>query len=234
MKKIAIMQPYFVPYIGYFQMIKAVDVFVFYDDVNFMKSGWVNRNRVLVNNEAKYLTVPLIGSSSNKLINDIEVRKDSKEFLNLHKILYQNYSKAPYFENVLPIINLILQDNPETISQLAIKSIISICEYLKIKTQFKVSSVDFINSKGLKRTERLLDICEKSQADQYINAIGGVELYDKKDFSDRKITLSFIKSQSITYKQFSNDFIPWLSIIDVLVFNSIEEINVMVDQYELI
>nr|WP_317632845.1 WbqC family protein [uncultured Flavobacterium sp.] len=234
MKKVAVMQPYFVPYIGYFQMIKAVDVFVFYDDVNYIKGGWINRNRIKVGNEAKYFTVPLINSSPNRLIKDIEVKTDSKEFLSLRKTIIQNYSKAPYFKTVMPLIDRILLVKEQTISNLAIDSIKIVCDYLKITTKFKVSSIDYSVSKGLERTERLFNICEELNASHYINAIGGFELYDKNSFSKKRINLSFIKSKPISYTQLKGEFLPWLSIIDVLMFNSLEDISLMMDQYELV
>lgn len=234
MTKVAVMQPYFMPYIGYFQMIKAVDYFVFYDDVNYIKGGWINRNRIKANNEAKYFTVPLISSSPNRLIKDIEVKTNSKEYANLKKTVIQNYAKAPYFEAVMPLIDRILVDESNTIAALAMQSIVVFSAYLHLQTTFKIASVDFSTTKGEERTQRLFSICSELNATTYINAIGGIELYDKDQFLTQDIQLQFIQSKGIVYNQNATTFIPWLSMLDVLMYNSVEEVNVMLDQYELI
>jgi len=232
--KIAIMQPYAFPYIGYFQMINAVEKFVFYDDVNYIKGGWVNRNQILNNNEKQYFTIPLVKASPNKLISEIEINIDSKEYLKLKQKIQLTYSKSPYFDKVSPLIEDILNKKYNRISEFAIKSTIEICNYLGIKTHFFVSSIDFAKTKGLDRAERLIEICRKENCNTYINAIGGQELYTKDYFSQHGIDLKFIKTNEIIYNQFKNDFIPWLSIIDVMMFNSVEEIQIMLDNFELL
>ncbi|UTF94156.1 WbqC family protein [Elizabethkingia anophelis] len=232
--KAGVMQPYFFPYIGYFQMIKAVDCFVFYDDVNYIKGGWINRNRILINNDAKYITVPLNEASSNKLINEICIKHESKEYRNIIKTIIQNYGKAPYFEEVFSLINKVINSDVKNISELAIKSVTEVCKYLNIETRFKISSEYFRDTKGLDRTQRLLAICKRLNAAQYINAIGGLELYSKKDFICENIELKFMQPSSVYYKQFGDEFFGGLSIIDVLMFNSPEEINIMLSQYKLI
>ncbi len=230
---VAIMQPYYMPYIGYFQMINAVDSFVFYDDVNFINRGWVNRNRILVNNEPSYITIPLLKASQNKLINEIEINYD-KNFDKITKTIQLNYKKSPFFERIYPLIVKDLTNKYKTISDLAINSCITSCQYLGIDTKFYISSRDFADTKSLDRAERLQTICKKLNANRYINAIGGEELYSKEGFLKQKIELKFIKSKPIEYKQFSNEFAPWLSIIDITMFNPKESIHKMLEQYELI
>lgn len=232
--KVAIMQPYFFPYIGYFQMIKAVDTFVFYDDVNYIKGGWINRNRILINQEAKYITVPLANSSSNKLINEIEIKKNAKELTTLYKSVYFNYKKAPHFSKVIKLLEEVMDGEELSISSLAIKSVRLVSNYLDLKTNFLISSKDFPSTRELERTERLLKICKNLDAVQYINAFNGRDLYSKEDFINRNIELNFLKPLEVNYNQYENKFVPWLSILDVLMFNSIEEVNEQLNKYELI
>lgn len=232
--KIAVMQPYIFPYIGYFQLINAVDYFVIYDDVNFIKGGWVNRNRILINGKDSFLTIPCINKSPNKLIKDVNVDVSSKEFKNLLKTICLAYKKSKHFNEVYPLIEDILKTKEVSIADLAVKSIKKICNYLDIKTEIKIASIDFHDSKGQERAERLITICEKLKSESYINAIGGVDLYQKEIFSQKGVKLNFLKTNQIIYEQFQNEFIPWLSIIDTLMFNSKEEIVVMLNNYDLV
>jgi hypothetical protein len=228
--KVAIMQPYFFPYIGYFSLIKVVDLFIFYDDVNYIKGGWVNRNRILINSEAKYLTLNVKNGSPNKLINEIEIDDNRQKLL---KTIEQNYKKAPYFKQVWPLLETNLKLKTTSLADIAINSVRSVTNYLGMQTKFEISSVSYPETKGLERSERLIQICRKTHADTYINAIGGIDLYDKNDFLKNHINLQFLKPQLLQYKQYKETFIPGLSIIDVLMFNSIEDINKMLDQYQL-
>ena len=229
------MQPYVFPYIGYFQMISAVDKFVFYDDVNFIKQGWVNRNRILSNGRDLLFSIPLEKVSSFTLIKDTRISKASyASWRNkFERTLFQNYRKSENFEQVSALIKSILEKDFNKISELAIYSVITISRYLGLKAEFIVSSEKYVNHE-LERTERLLDICKQENGRAYINAIGGVELYSKDEFKKHGIELSFIKSLPVEYKQFKNDFVPWLSIIDVLMFNSPEEVHNHLKGYELI
>jgi hypothetical protein len=231
MNKIAIMQPYIFPYIGYFQMVNAVDKFVFYDDVNYINRGWINRNRILINNEPKYITVELIKASQNKLINEIEVGNNINKLINSISLAYK---KAPYYKEVFPVIENCLNYQTNLISELAIQSVISVSEYLNLPTQFEVSSELYADSKGIDKADRLIHICKKNDATHYINAIGGIELYNKEYFSGKNITLKFIKCYLSSYKQFNDEFVPGLSIIDVLMFNDIESCQKILNQFELI
>lgn len=233
--KLAIMQPYFMPYIGYFQLIKMVDKFIFYDDVTFIKQGWINRNQILINNQAKMFSVPLANASSNILIKDVLIsdsayEKWKKSFLN--SILF-SYKKAKNYNQVSSLIESILEEKPQTISDLAIKSIIKVAQYLKLDTEFQISSETYSNTQ-LSGQDRVLDICKNENALTYVNPVGGMELYSKTIFKAKNIDLFFIKANKSVYKQFSDEFIPFLSIIDVLMFNNIDEINQQLDDFCLI
>lgn len=233
--KLAVMQPYIFPYIGYFQMIKAVDKFVFYDDVNFIKQGWINRNKILVSGQEFLFTVPLEGADSFRLISDTKIKERLYDNwkIKFRKTIDQSYKKAPFFAVVKELIDSIINKPPLSIGNLAIDSIVSVSKYLGIETEFVISSEAYQNQ-GLERQLRLVDICNLEKADHYINVLGGWELYSKKEFIKHGIHLNFIDILPIEYKQFKNEFVPWLSIIDVMMFNSTEEINQILDQYELV
>jgi hypothetical protein len=236
-KSIAVMQPYIFPYVGYFQLIKAVDEFVFYDDVNFIKQGWINRNKILINGKASVFTIPLLKASSFKLIKDTEINaglypKWKKKFL---KSIQQNYTKAEYFEPAYRIIENVLSKNSvTTISELAIHSVKSISDYLELDIKFYTSSEKFPQFFDLERTLRLKQICGALGADVYINSIGGQDLYNKEDFHKEGLNLNFINSALKPYQQFENEFVAGLSIIDVLMFNSKEEVNKMLKNFQVL
>ncbi|PXY44072.1 WbqC family protein [Flavobacterium hydrophilum] len=233
--KLAIMQPYLFPYIGYFQLINAVDAFVVYDDVNYIKQGWINRNNILVNNVSFLFTLPLANASSFATINSIKIDKKEyqiwvRKFL---KTLEQSYTKAPFFLEVFPLVKDLLESDNEKMVELINKSLFSITKYLNIKTRI-ITSSDIFNNNFLKGKERVVDICIQEKATDYINLIGGQELYSKDFFSNENIDLHFIKTNEIKYQQYNDNFVPWLSIIDIMMFNSPNEINVMLNNYQLI
>jgi len=221
---IAIMQPYFFPYIGYFQLINAVNKFVFYDDVNFIKRGWINRNKILINNQSNYFTIPCKDVSQNKLINQIGHALNDRSREKLLKKVSLSYRNAPFFNSVFPIIEKVVRFKSNLISDLAIESVETTCNYLKLHTSFEISSKKY-NNRDLDRADRLIDICNIEGIKHYINPESGKTLYEKSYFSKRGITLSFLKTGDVRYKQFQNDFIQRLSIIDVMMFNSPEEIR---------
>jgi WbqC-like protein family len=231
--KIAIMQPYIFPYIGYFQLINAVDKFVIYDDVNFINKGWINRNRILNNGKDSLFSIPLKEASQNKLINEIDVNWDSAWKSKFLKTIEQSYKKAPFYQEVLTLLEQTLQIDNEPISKAIENNLRLICHYLNIHTEI-VSSSSIYQNTHLKAQERILDICLQEKATQYINPIGGLELYDKDFFKAKNIKMNFIQSNPIEYKQYKNEFVPWLSMVDVLMFNSKEQIKEFLDNYELV
>lgn len=235
--KIAIMQPYLFPYLGYFQLINAVDTFVSYDDVTYIKGGWINRNNLLINQKSYLFTISLENPSSFTLIS--ETRIDIEKFAvykgKLLKTITQSYKKAPFYKEVFPLIeDFFITNNKIFIADLALDSLILVSNYLGINTKFKKSSIAYHNSKELEKTDRLIDIIKKNEAQEYINPIGGKDIYNKEVFNINGMQLHFLKTRSVVYKQFENDFVPWLSIIDVLMFNSKEEIGLLLNKYELV
>lgn len=232
--RLGIMQPYVFPYIGYFQLIHSVDKFVCYDDVTFIKQGWINRNRILLNNSDHIFTVPLKSASSYKTIKETEINSQlyPKWRDKFFKTIEQAYKRAPYCETVLPILHDVFDSEYSSISELAMNSIITVCAYLDIDKDTCTSEV--YNNTDLSAQERVLDICRQEQASQYINVQGGKELYSKEAFAKEGIELLFIVPQKVEYKQYNEEFTPWLSIIDVLMFNNKAEIvNNILPKYAL-
>lgn len=233
-KSLAIMQPYIFPYIGYFQLINSVDEFVIYDNIQYTKKGWINRNRILMNGKDSLITVTLKKDSDFLNIVDREISKDwVKERVKILNQIKSSYKKSPYFDEVFFLIERCLMNSNSNLFEFIYDSICDINEYFGIKTKMIKSSELQINH-DLKSKDKVIEICKNQNADIYINAIGGMELYDKEDFKNNGIQLNFIKSNPIKYKQFENEFVPWLSIIDVMMFNSKEEISNYIKNYTLV
>lgn len=231
--KIGIMQPYFFPYIGYWQLMNAVDKYVIYDDVNYIKGGWINRNQILMSGKPNIINLKMNGASSNKLINEVSVDNNSIWKNKLLKTIEYSYKKAPYFEVVFPIIkDIIFYDEINLAINLA-NSIKRIAEYLDIKTEFILSS-NIEKDNNLKGQDKIIEICKILNASEYYNAIGGLELYSTENFESNGIELKFLRTEFIEYEQFSNEFISNLSIIDVMMFNSKADVIKLLECYSLL
>ncbi|REE20884.1 MULTISPECIES: WbqC family protein [unclassified Paraburkholderia] len=217
--KLAIMQPYLFPYIGYFQLAAAVDKFVFYDDVNFIKNGWINRNRMLLGDQVRYLTVPLRGASPSLKINEVLVEPRERWLRKLLESIRHAYAKAPHYAQVSALVGRILAEPLAPVSQLASHTVMEICKYLEIDTEFVPSSTKYGNAQ-LKGAERVIDICAREHASTYVNLPGGRALYDSAAFLTRGVELAFVEPNLCPYTQFDDTFHPALSILDVLMFNS--------------
>jgi hypothetical protein len=234
--KTAIMQPYFLPYIGYFQLINAVDQFVIYDDVAYIKNGWINRNRYLLNGQAKYFTLSLDNASSFKPINQTYILDDEKQRAKEKalKTLLMAYSKASFFRSVHELIEEIILNPDNNIATYNEFSIRKVCAFLNINTRIFVSS-KIEKRPNLKAQDKVIDICKNLQASVYINAIGGKSLYSQDFFGRNGIELKFLRSKSekIIYNQFGDTFLPGLSIVDILMFNSSQEVHKFLEDYSL-
>ncbi|MBD1396947.1 WbqC family protein [Pontibacter sp. JH31] len=234
---LAIMQPYIFPYIGYFQLINAVDKFVIYDDVNFIKQGWINRNRILLHGKEHLFTVPLEGASSFKLIRETELNYKSYRTWEVKflKSLEQSYKKASNFGDCFELMQKVFKriEGQTNIADLAVASIVEVCNYLELKTEIKLTSTIYDNQ-NLSAQSRVIDICIKEAALKYINPEGGQSLYDHMVFEEHGLQLKFIKVGLDEYKQFNLPFSKGLSIIDVLMFNPRERVKQMVNNYNLL
>lgn len=235
MKKVALMQPYLFPYLGYFQMINAVDTFIAYDDVQWMKGGWINRNRILVDGKPQYITLPIKKDSFTKNINErvllesIEVEKQ-----NILTSIKEQYSDAPYFNEAYGVIERCFANKEMNAANFIVDALKTCANYLGITTEILLSSDIEDKNIGLRAQDRVLDIISRVGAEEYINAIGGQGLYDRDVFAMHGIQLYFIKMGDISYRQFNESFVPGLSIIDIMMFNSQSEIKEMLNNYELI
>lgn len=227
------MQPYFFPYIGYFQLIAAVDRFVVYDNIKYTKKGWINRNRILVNGKDATLSLPLKKDSdylnvcSRELALDFPAEKMIRQIKNA-------YLQAPYFAQTIPLIEEIIRYKDQNLFNYLHNSISLMCDHLDIKTPLIISSEVEIDH-GLKNQGKVLALCGALGANIYINTIGGIELYASNVFRECGIDLKFIKSQPFQYTQFGHPFVPALSIIDVMMFNSLGTVReIIASNYELI
>jgi len=231
--KIGIMQPYFFPYIGYFALIKAVDKFVLYDDVAYIKNGWINRNRIKVGNNDNYITVPVTNASTYYLINEVKIVNYVNFRTRLFKTLEQNYKKAPSYIRIIDLLMDIFRGSFDYMNDLNRKALSEVIDYLDINTEM-ITSSGINKNKELMAEAKVIDICKALNGDVYINPIGGRELYSKENFQKEGIYLKFIKMNDIIYKQGKGDFIPNLSIIDVLMWNSKDDVKTLLNNYVLI
>ena len=227
------MQPYFFPYIGYFQLMASVDLFIVYDNIKYTKKGWINRNRILKDGKDVIFSLPLKGDSDALDIRDRELAED----FNRTKLLNQfmaAYRLAPYFAQTFQLVEEIVQYQDRNLFRFLHHSIVKTCKHLGITTEIKVSS-DFTIDHDLRSQDKVLALCQAAGASRYINAIGGMELYSRETFLENGIDLKFIQSKPFEYPQLGKEFVPWLSIIDVMMFNSVETIRgSLVTKYELV
>ncbi len=218
------MQPYFFPYLGYFQLIAAVDVFVVYDNIQYVKGGWINRNRLCRNGEAVMFSLPLRRASDYLDVRERELAGDFKpeKLLNQFKGAYR---RAPYYREVLALLEKTLMHPDLNLFGFLHHSLRVVCEHLGLETEI---------DHALRKHEKVLALCHALGAETYVNAIGGVDLYSTEDFAHAGVDLKFIRMQPIEYAQFDAPFVPALSIIDVLMFNSRNTVRgYIAERYEL-
>lgn len=234
--KLALMQPYFFPYVGYFQLIHAVDTFIVYDTVTYIKNGWIKRNRYLLNNSVKYFSLSIKGASSHKLIINTNIADEddlhSKE--KVTKTIKMAYSKAPFFEQVYPLLDKLIRYEEQNIANYNTHILRELCAHLDINTKILQGS-RVLPASELTGQDRVIEICKIFDADHYVNPIGGVDLYESALFNEQGIKLSFLQtSDKIKYHQWNDTFTPNLSIIDILMFNSKSEVSSHLGAYSLV
>jgi hypothetical protein len=213
---VAIMQPYVFPYIGYFQLVDASDYFVFYDDVNFIKRGWINRNSILVNGRRYLFTIPCCKPNYDVPINKVLVDYSTFNADKLLQTIRHGYSRADFFEPVYALLTDFLAKDYQSIGEMASQSIVVINNYLGIEKSYYSSAINFPKVANVQRAERLIEITKALDQSHYVNAIGGKELYTKSFFSEHDIRLSFVEPELKEYIQLSTSFEAGLSIIDCL------------------
>jgi hypothetical protein len=233
MKRLAIMQPYFLPYIGYFQLMSAVDKFVILDDANFINRGWINRNRLLLNGVAHTFTIPLRGASQNRRIFEIELddRQSWRDKL-LHTVRHA-YCKAPCYARVRPLMERVIGYPSNQLDAFLLNSLREVAQYLPLDVDI-VSSARVYGNAHLKGEQRILDICRQEGADVYVNPIGGIDLYDRGRFSEHQISLQFLRSRPLVYAQGNSSHVPWLSMLDVLMYNDADTVRRLLGEMDLV
>lgn len=233
MTSVAIMQPYFLPYLGYFQLIAAVDKFIVLDDVNFIQRGWINRNRMLMNGAPHLFTLPLRGASQNRLICDLELVADAVWREKLLRSLRQAYGRAPYYAQVSGMLDDMLHLPSLRLDLFLLNSLQLVMRYLALDTAVVPTSRLYGNA-GLSGEQRIIDICQREGASDYINPIGGVSLYQRAHFEQHGIALHFLRSRAVSYPQGKNQHISGLSIVDVLMYNAPSTVQQLLKEKDLL
>lgn len=218
------------PYIGYWQLMTTVDKYVVFDDVNYIKRGWSNRNNILLNKEPYLFSISLNGASQNKFFNEIDLADD---FSKLRKTLYHSYNKAPYYEETVHLLDEIFEYPDKNLARFIMHSFHVVLKYIDSDTELIMSS-SIEKDNQLKGKDKIIEICHALHADRYINAIGGQELYDSDEFALNGIELRFLLPNRVSYQQYKNEFVPNLSIIDVLMFNGKEGTKKLLTEYTII
>ena len=230
--KLAIMQPYFLPYIGYFQLIAAVDQFIVYDNIKYTKKGWINRNRLLQNGTDTVFSIPLSKDSDALDIRERQIAADFRRD-KLLKQIAEAYRKAPHFTQTFAFIESIVGDQERALFDFLHHALIQTCTHLGISTEIRISSTLPIDH-TLKGQAKVIALCAAVGANTYINPPGGVDLYARDAFLEKGIELAFIRPLPLKYVQFDAPFVPWLSIVDVMMFNSLDRIrHELLEHYEL-
>lgn len=235
MSKLAIMQPYFLPYIGYCQLMAAVDAFVVYDDVQYRKGGWINRNRILVNGCPRYITLAVKHHSCKSMISScsfVEPFRQGKD--RVRSQIVNAYRNAPYFSTAMEVLDAILACENANVVSFLVHQLNVFKKLFDLDVRIILSSELAIADAKLFGSERLLAICKALNATHYINPVGGLHLYEKSMFLKRDVRLSFLNPKTIVYKQFDKECAPNLSIIDLLMFNDVTRIRDLLKEYELI
>jgi len=230
--KIAIMQPYFFPYLGYWQLMQAADEFVAFDDVNYIKRGWINRNRILVNGKPSYFTIPVLAISQNRKINDHQIASGSEWRTNLMKTLQHAYSKAPFYEETLDLVRGILFFPEDNLSKFLVHQLDSVAAYLDIDVKISHASERFHNQE-MKGVERIIDMAKHARASMYINPPGARDMYEQDRFASQGLDLRILVPELREYPQRYPGFEPNLSLIDLLMEVGRESVKERLDDYEL-
>ena len=229
------MQPYFIPYIGYFHLLKSVDILVLYDDIQYTKKSWINRNYLLFGEKKEYITLPLVNDSDFLNIAERSVSPTwSIDSIKYIRKIQSFYNKRKNFYNGIELCKNIFNYEDTNLFNFIYYSIQKICLEMRIDTNIMISSKlgDFSVFKG---KEKVIQICKVLNAKKYVNAIGGTVLYDKNYFDFHGVDLKFIKSNFAYYEQSNNNFVPGLSIIDLIFsINNKIEMQQQINNYEFI
>jgi hypothetical protein len=234
-KCLGIMQPYFMPYLGYFSLINVCDEFILFDTPQFMRHSWIERNRILkLDGEPSYIKAAIHKPKQKDSIQSVAINNAVNWKAKIYGQLTHYKNKAPFYRDVIKLLDEIFEQNYTSITKLNYYGLIKICEYLKIQTPIKIWSEMGIEIEPVSAPDEwALNICKAYNAHTYINAIGGEEFFDKGKYRSNDIKLKFLEQTPIPYKQFDNNFVPFLSIVDVLMFCSLEDVRKMMESIKL-
>ncbi len=239
------MQPYFFPHIGYFQLIHAVDRFFLYDNLDYSRGGWINRNRILVvRGRPTFLSVPIRGRKITKTIRDTILLEDPHWRLSLQRSIHTCYSRSPYFRETLQLVEEILFLETSSLAEINKRCITGVCNHLGVDTEILTDSTPFDalefelrqrpGTDPIRKVTRAIELCRALGADVFINAIGGRALYDKEVFARHGVRVFFVQTRPHTYPQRAATFHPSLSIIDVLMNCGRDGTRRLLGEYDLV
>lgn len=231
--KLGIMQPYFFPYIGYFQLIHATDRYIFFDTPQYERRSWMNRNRIINLNEGStYITVPVIKAPQQTALTDIVINNNSDWRNKIYRQLEVYKKIAPYYNEVIDFVHSVLDKADTSLAELNVHSVVDTCRYIGLDIDWDIfSQMNLEIPTDCAPDEWALEITKATNADEYINAPGGARFFDRSNYETEGIKLQFIQPEIIPYNQRIGRFEPCLSIIDVMMYNSPEEIFNMLAHY---
>lgn len=227
------MQPYLFPYLGYFQLIARSDRFVFLDDVQYIKRGWANRNRILFNGQPRWIRIPVESAPRHESFAQRRYIIDARVQRKILGSLWHAYRSAPHFERIYSLVKDILEFEDWSVSQFNIYQIRKILQEIGIKQPTACSS-EQPQTRNKRGQDRILALCKAMDGDAYINLVGGINLYSYARFEDSGIELKFLIPRIKPYRQSGNEFVPDLSIIDVLMWCSVSEVREKLREYRLV
>jgi hypothetical protein len=229
----SIMQPYLLPYIGYFQLVACSDMFVAHDDVQYIKGGWINRNRILLNGRPDWITLPVAAAAHSLSIRERRYEQPEHHVPRMLRRVEAAYRAAPFFDVAFPFLQDALSLDESNVAAFNLSVLKCLTARVGIRTPIVVSSSLGVG-KELRGQDRVIAICRRVGATRYVNPLGGTSLYDTRCFADAGIALNFLKSTVSPYQQFRQTPVPFLSIVDVLMFNDETAISRMLTEFELL
>lgn len=230
--KLAIMQPYFFPYLGYFDLIHNVDLFIVYDTVQYIRRGWINRNRVFHQSGTgwQYITIPVEHAPQKTPICEIQTSQAQPWQGRIMGQLAHYKTRAAHADEVLDFVGGCLFSTERSIARLNVSTLEHCCRLLGVDFRYKYSSqLDVQLDPDRNAEDRILDLCTYLGATEYVNLPGGVNLYDQESFAKRGIRLTFRNLPALVYDTPEYSFEPNLSIIDLLMWNESQEIRKHLD-----
>ena len=230
---VAVMQPYLFPYIGYFQLMASADRFVIHDDVQYIKGGWINRNRILSDGVPRWITLPVARGTHPLTIHQRSYAPGPEGPSRFLRRLEAAYRPAPNFAETFELVRALLLHEDRNVASFNVQALRGIADSIGITTQFVVSS-EMTKDDSLKGEARVIAICEALGAETYVNPIGGIALYDHARFAEHGIQLAFLRPEPRAYRQLGTGFVPGLSIIDVLMFNDAATVREVLEEFTLI